>query len=165
MQSERHRAVEDVPVRVEVRLGLAEIDPVIVGGERVERATGGDQLRERLAFDRNRATGRNRVEHLGLEQVRAGVHLVRRRLFALGLLDERRDPTARIVDDAAERRRVVDPDQVQAGDTTLGSVSSQHGTQVEARQHVAVEHEERTGDELLDVLERAAVPSGVSSIT
>ena len=59
VEPERHHAVEDVAVGAQVGLGLAEVDPVVVGGEGVERAAArGDELGERLALDRDRAARR-----------------------------------------------------------------------------------------------------------
>jgi len=54
---------------------------------------------------------------------------------------------------------------VQRADSTRALVVCTHGLEIEAREDVAIEHEERAGNVLLEVLDRAGVPSGVSSIT
>ncbi len=155
-QPERHGAVEDVAVGAQVRLGLAEVDPVVVGGEGVQRTVArADQLGEGLALDRHRPAGRDPGEDLALEQIGAGVDLVRGGLVARRLLDERLDAAVRVVDDGPERAGVVDVDQVQRADAALAAVVVEHRAQVERGEDVAVEDEERAVDELLDVLERA----------
>ena len=55
----------------------------------------------------------------------------------------------------AERARVFDRDEVERAEAALLAVVGEHRAQVERGQDVAVEHEERAVDELLDVLERA----------
>ena len=143
-------------VRVEVRLGLAQVDPVVVRRVGVERAvTGGNQLREGFALDRDGAPGRDAVEDLPLEEVGAGVDLVGRLFARRRFLDEALDAAGRVVDDAAEPAGILDRDEVERADSALAAVVVQHGAQVERGQHVAVEDEERAADEALDVLERA----------
>ena len=72
------RAVEQVEVGLEVLVGAAGVEPVVVGGHGEQRAVG-DHRRERLALDRHPPAGRDAVEHRRLEHVGAGVDQVGRR--------------------------------------------------------------------------------------
>ena len=62
----------------QVLVGPAGVEPVVVGGQREQRAVG-DHGRERLPLDRHPPAGRDAVEHRRLEHVGAGVDEVGRR--------------------------------------------------------------------------------------
>ena len=103
-QPERHRAVEDVAVGVEIRLGLAEVDPVVVGRVRVElpspaAISSGNVSR---SIETGRPAGIT-VEDLALEQIGAGVDFVRSGLLRAAASRRTPDAAGRVVDDAAER--------------------------------------------------------------
>ena len=72
----------------QIVLGAAEIDPVVfrrVGDRALCRC---DRLGERLALDRDGASGGNHVENLAFEQIRAGIDFVGRR-FVLWAVSRR----------------------------------------------------------------------------
>ena len=112
--------------------------------------------RERLALDRNVAPRRNQIEDLALEQIRAGVDFVRSALRPFGGFSTKAvmRPSASWTTQP-NARRIVDANEVQRPMPPFSLMVLTHRAQIEARENVAVEHEERAGDVLLDVLERA----------
>ena len=61
--------VDDVELRLQVRLGRARVEPVGAAVVEREQPAVRDQRRERLALDRHAATGVDAVEHRRLEHV------------------------------------------------------------------------------------------------
>ena len=86
--------LEHVAVRLEIRLGRADVEPVPRQRDPEHGAFVGEP-REDLALDRDGATRRDEVEHLGLEHVEAGVDEVGVDLLRPRLLEERLDATVR----------------------------------------------------------------------
>jgi len=64
------------PMRGEIGLRFAEIDPIIVGGVGIELAVLGDDFWERLTLDRDRTTCRDCIENRWFEEIGSGVDLV-----------------------------------------------------------------------------------------
>ena len=137
---------EQIQIGLQVQHGIARVEPVVVGGHR-EQAAVGHHLREGLALDRHPPTGRDAIEHRRLEHICAGVDLVARRRARRRLLDEPLDPAVGIDGDDAERRRVVDADQVHASPRPRARGGSRtSAADVEVGQHVAVGDDERVVD-------------------
>src|SRR5262249_4198407 len=102
----RDPALEDVPVRLQVAIGGPDVDPVALQADPVELLA--DQLGEDLALDRDRPAPRDLVQDRALQQVGAGVDLVRVDLRRLGLLHELGDLTIAVAVDQAVTTRVRD---------------------------------------------------------
>ena len=86
----RERALEDVAVRLQIRLGRPDVEPV--AGERdAEHGALLGEPREDLALDRHGAALGHELEHLGLEHVQAGVDEVGVDLLGPRLLEEALD--------------------------------------------------------------------------
>ena len=106
------RAGQDVPARLQIALGCADVHPVALEAQTVEALP--HEPREDVALDRDRAPGRDQVHDGSLEHVGAGVHLVGVDLGRVGLLEEAGDrpvlgpankPVMRGVVDRVERQR------------------------------------------------------------
>ena len=88
----------------------AEVQPVRGVDHALEVRAGGQQPGERLALDRDRPAGRDRVDHRAAEDVAARVDLVGDDLLGgLRLLQERRDPAVLVGGHQPERARVRRP--------------------------------------------------------
>ena len=66
--------LEDVPARLQVALGGADVHPVAI--QPVTEQALADEPREDLALDRDHPARRDQVDHARLQHVGAGVHLV-----------------------------------------------------------------------------------------
>ena len=68
------RPLEDVPARLQVALGGADVHPVALQPAPVEPVA--DEARKDLPLDRDRPSGRDQIQHRALEHVGAGADLV-----------------------------------------------------------------------------------------
>ena len=122
----------------------AEVEPVRRVHHALEVGAAGQQAGEGLALHRHRPARRDAVDDRAPEHIRARVDLVGDDLLGrLGLLQERRDPPGRVRGDEPERPRVVDPGEVQRDVRAGRAVGVHEGADVQARQDVAVEDQDR----------------------
>ncbi len=152
------RALQQVEVSLEIAFGGADVAPVRVGDEGVQPA-GGGKLRKHAALDRERPPGRDHVEHLGLEQVDAGVDqgaVRRHRVLGARLFDELHHAAVVGDLDQAVAARVVDPREQDRRQSLALSVEGAHRREVDVGEDVAVEGEQAAAVELaLHVLDGA----------
>ena len=134
-------AAEEVLVRLEVFRGSPDVEPVPVRDVTEERDAAVEEEREELALHREDLPLRDEIEQRSLEHVHAAVDRVGRDLVPARLLQEAAD--AEPVRGRILHRREVD---ARLGATRL--VLGQHRAQVEVGQHVAVEHDQTTVDEI-----------------
>jgi hypothetical protein len=151
-------------VGLEVALGRADVAPVAAAHEGVQ-AAGGGELRKHAALDRELAAGRDRVEHLGFEQVHAGVYqrAVRRHaVVGPRFFEELLDATAVGDFDQAVAARVVDPRQQDRRQSSPLLVKGAHSGEVDVGEHVAVHGKQAAVVEfILDVLDGAGRAEGL----
>ena len=126
------RPVEQIQVGLEVQRWVACVEPVVVGRHR-EQAPVGDDLGERGALDRHLLAGGDALQHRRLQHVRAAVDLIARRGARRGLLDESLDPAVAVGGDDAERRWVVDADEVDGRLRRLAADGSRRAQQCRDR--------------------------------
>ena len=134
----------------------ADVDPVAVVDVGDEGLAALDQRREVAALDRPGRVLRNAVERLRLEHVDAGVDRVAGDLVLARLLEEALDVAVRVGLDQPVGARVLDRRQ---DDRRLGlalAVQPQHGAEIDLGQHVAVEHDDRLGQRVAGIADRAA---------
>src|SRR5688572_284945 len=149
-------AVHDVAMDLGVLLGRADVDPVAVVDVGHEGLGTLDQRREVAAFDRPGHVARNPIEGIRLQHVDPGVDVVRGDLVRFRLLQEARDVAVAVGLDEPVGARVLDRGQY---DRRLGlalPMELDDRGQIDLRQHVAVEHDDRIGEVLASVLHRAS---------
>ena len=128
-----------------ILLGPSDVEPVVVGRVGVKRSPSARSLgKVSRSIETFCRPGWRRGRRL--EEVRAGVDLVRRLLAFRRLLDEAADPAVGVVDHAAEGRRVVDPDQVQDAQAAFFFDGARSWRAGRGGQDVAVQYEKRAVD-------------------
>jgi hypothetical protein len=147
-------------VGLQVFLRRADVEPVRVGDVPVQRVALRQEQREQAALtnalERVRLTRGHVIEDLGLEDVRPGVDQVRDDFFGLRLLDEALDPSVVVDRDETVRRRVLHGRERQRPERLSFTVETHEGRDVQAREDVSVEDEERPVQVALDVLDGPA---------
>ena len=133
-------------VRLQVLLGRTDVEPVAAAAVAEEQARLREHAREDLALDRHIEPGRDAIEELGLEHVRAGVDPVARRLARRGLLDERDHAAVVLGRHDTERARVVDLGQRDRRLRAALVVEPHHRGEIEVGEHVAVADDEALVD-------------------
>jgi len=73
-------------------------------------------------------------------------------------LDEGRDPAFVVMNDASECRGILDPDKMEDAHSASIPMQIHHRFEIEARQNVTVQNEERSVEIALDVLDRENLP-------
>ena len=139
------RTVEQIQVGLEEQCGVAAVEPVVVGGHR-EQTPAGDDLGKRGTLDRDPLAGGDALQHRRLQHVGTAVDLVARRCAGGRLLDESFDPAVAVGGDDAERRGVVDSDEVNGRFGRLATVEVDERGDVEIREDVSVGDDERVVD-------------------
>src|SRR5215831_6184346 len=134
----------------------ADVDPVAVVDVGHERLAALDQRREITALDRPRRVLRDAIEGVGLEHVDAGVDRVAGDLVFARLFEEAADVAARVGLDQPVGARVLDRGQHDGRFGFALAVQAEHGGEVDLGQHVAVEDDDRLGQRITGVADRAA---------
>ena len=148
-------AVHDVAMHLRVLRRRADVDPVAVVDVGDERFAALDERREIAAFDRPGDVARNAVERVRLEHVDAGVDVVGRDLVGVRLLEKAADVAIRVGFDQAVGRRIVDRRQDDRRARLALAVQPDDAREIDLRQHVAVEHDDRFGQLVARVLDGA----------
>ena len=150
----RHEAaVHDVVVHLHVLLRRPDVDPVAVVDVGDESLIAFDERREVAPLDRPRDFARNPVEGIRLEDVDAGIDVVRRDFLGLGLLDESLDVALPVGLHQPVRGRVVHWREHDGGAGLALAVHADHRSQVQLRHDVAIEHDDRLGELVASVFD------------
>ena len=149
--------LEHVAVRLQVRLGRADVEPVAGERDAVDGALRGEP-REDLALDRDGATRGDEVEHLRLEHVEAGVDEVGVDLLGPRLLEEGLDTTVRGGADEPVPARVGDRREQDRRLRAGRAVERHQLAEIGLAQRVAVEREEAPLELAPGEADRAAGP-------
>jgi hypothetical protein len=152
-----HAALQDVGVRAPILVEIADIAPV-AGCDMTEQARAVSQhARVEILREVEVGADRHAFERLGFEHVDARVDRVAEDLAPRRLLEEPLDPTRlRVRDDDAEGERVLDRRQGDRGLRAPRAVGRDRGRQIEVRQHVTTDHEDRlTRDQVRRIPDRA----------
>src|SRR5579859_7381307 len=91
---------------LDVGFGSADIDPIVLRGDRENAFGPCYQIGKDLALDGDRSPARYCIDGFEFKHVRAGVDIARVRLSRLRLLDEPLDAAAAVRFDDAELARV-----------------------------------------------------------
>ena len=153
---ERDVLVERVEVRLPVLVEVADVLPVAVHDEPVERASHLQQEREELLREVVRPVGRDVLEHLGLEHVDARVDRVREDLAPRGLLEEALDAAVVVGDHDPELERVLDGLEPDRDRRPTLLVEFDEAGEVEVAERVAGDDEKR----LVELVRREADGAG-----
>ena len=157
---EPHAAVEKIGLRADVGAFIADIAPVCVRDEAVNRLALPHQPRKKLLPEIARSV-RNAVERFGRKDVNTGVDRIGVHFAPAGLFDKARHAAVFVRDDHAVGERFAHPGEHERGQRALLRVKTKRGGQVAVGQTVAGENDERffgaqapLGDEL-DAARRA----------
>src|SRR5262245_53732009 len=135
--------VHDVAMDLGVLLGRADVDPVPLVDVANEGFAAFHQRRKVAPLDGPRDVARDAVEGVRFEYVDPGVDVVRRDLVSAGLLEEAADVSGIVCLDEPVRRRIVDRGQDDRRARVPLPVKSNDAAEIDLRQHVAVEHDNR----------------------
>ena len=102
-------SLEDIAMHVHVALAAADVAPVAVSDDAVDRMAIRHQAREELGGEIERCTFRDVVEHPRLNDVDAGVDRIAEDLAPRRLLQEALDAASFVRDHNAEVERIGDP--------------------------------------------------------
>ena len=127
-------------MRLQVAVRRADVAPVPVVHVPVQRA-GRRELGEHAALDREQPAARDHLQHLGLEDVDAGVD-ERRALPLPGLLEEAGDRAVLAQFHESVAPRVFDRREEDGAHAALGRVRGRQRAEVDVAEDVAVEHVE-----------------------
>ena len=136
-------AIHDVVVRLHVFLGRADVEPVAARDMRDECLAVLDQRREVAALNREGRVGRNAVEGFRIEHVDAGVDRVADDLVGRRLLEEPQHVAVGVGLDQAVRAGIVHRREDDRGLRLALAVQRDHLRQIDGREHIAVEHDDR----------------------
>jgi len=138
----REVPLEDVAVRLQVRLRRPDVEPVAVQPE-PEEAPLLDEPRKDLALDRDGHVRRDQLQHLALEHVEPGVDQVGVDLLGARLLQERADRAVLVQAHEPVAARVRDRREQDRAERAALAVEGGHRGEVGAVEDVSVEREER----------------------
>ncbi len=150
-----HLALERVEVGLAELVEIADVLPVALGDVAVHRLALLQQHREQLLGEVIRLALGNRLQHLGLQHVHAGVDGVREHLPPRRLLEEPFDAAVGVDDHDPELERVLNRTQCDGGDRAPLAMPADQLGQVEVAQRIAGDDQERVVQELLGVLDAA----------
>src|SRR6185436_4917266 len=160
-------SVHDVAMDLGVLRRRADVDPVAVVDVGDEGLAPLDERGEIAAFDRPGNVARDAVEGVWLEHVDPGVDVVGGDLVGVRLLEKAPDGAVRLRVDQPVRRRVVDRREDDRGARLPLAMQADDAGEVDLRQHVAVEDDDRFGQLVARVLDRAGRPErhGLDHVT
>ena len=138
-----HVPFERVEVRLPVLVEVADVLPVALHRQPVERPPHLQEERKELLREVEGPVGRNVLEHLGLEDVDAGVDRVGEDLPPRGLLEEALDSAVVVRDHDPELERVLDGLEPDRDRRASLLVELDELPEVEVAQRVARDDEER----------------------
>ena len=147
--------VEGVEVRLPELVEVADVLPVALRDVAVERSTHLEEEREELLREVERPALRHMAQHLGIEDVDAGVDRVREDLAPRRLLEEALDAPVLVGDDDPELERVVDALQADRDERLLLLVEADERAEVDVAERVPGDDEERLVERALGELHRA----------
>ena len=150
-----HPAFERIPVRLVIGLNVADVAPVAARQVAVQRHRIGEHLGKHVAAPIDHAGRRQQVEHLRLDQVDAGVDLVREHLAPGWLFQEAIDGPVRIRDHHAELERVRHRGEHDRGRRLLLPVILHHLAEIDVGHRIAADDDEGLVQVLLRVLDTA----------
>ena len=146
---------------------LADVHPLELHRQRVERRSGVHQLRKEISADVERLATRDEVQHLRLEDVDAGVDHVAGGFLHRRLLLEGAHATIVVGDDDPVAAHLLARHTLgdQAGHRPLLAVTTHGFGEIKVDQRVAAEHHEgvvEEGLEILDALEASGRTQGIA---
>src|SRR2546428_397190 len=146
---------DDLHARLPEIVRLPDVHPYSIDAGPVQRHALRQELREEVLREIEFLVRRDELEHLGLEDVDAGVHEAGERLLFPRLLFELLDSALRVESDDPVLRRIVDIRQRDRDDAARPLVELEERLEVDITQDVAHRDDERLVDEIRDATHRA----------